>query len=62
MATGVGSSASAKSEGTNGLDKNEVCYDQKRWFGMETIIGRALNMVFHQFTLVHIGTWIVTLQ
>ncbi|KAL0006578.1 hypothetical protein SO802_008080 [Lithocarpus litseifolius] len=38
LATGVGSSASAKSEGTIDQDKNEGCYGQKRWFGMEIVI------------------------
>ncbi|KAF3954169.1 hypothetical protein CMV_020451 [Castanea mollissima] len=35
---GVGSSASAKSEGTIGQDKNEGCYGQKRWLRMEIVI------------------------
>uniref|UniRef100_A0A2N9EQT7 Bifunctional inhibitor/plant lipid transfer protein/seed storage helical domain-containing protein n=1 Tax=Fagus sylvatica TaxID=28930 RepID=A0A2N9EQT7_FAGSY len=53
-----GNSTSAKSEGTSGQDKNDGCHSRKRWFGMEIFIGGT----FHQFTLVHIGTWIVTLQ
>ncbi|KAK4591636.1 hypothetical protein RGQ29_016176 [Quercus rubra] len=42
----VGSSASAKSEGTTCQDKNEGCYGQKRWFRMETVICRALTWCF----------------
>ncbi|KAL4601461.1 hypothetical protein ACB092_11G275200 [Castanea dentata] len=41
--SGVGSSTSAKSEGSIGQDKNEGCYGQKREFGMEIVIGGALT-------------------
>ncbi|KAK4591614.1 hypothetical protein RGQ29_016157 [Quercus rubra] len=44
--SGGGSSASAKSEGTSGQDKNEGCYGQKRWFGMEIVIGGVLTWCF----------------
>ena len=46
LATSVGSSASAKSEGTTGQDKNEGCYGQKRWFKMEIVIRGALTWCF----------------
>ncbi|XP_030940216.1 protein YLS3-like [Quercus lobata] len=46
--SGGGSSTSAKSKGTNG----QVCNGNCHW--------RGPNMVFLQFTPVHIGTWIVS--
>ena len=46
LVTVGGNSTSAKSEGTNGQDKNDGCYSRKRWFGMEIFIGGALTWCF----------------